>query len=97
MKLNDIELREPSDIEQKLKLINRLPDKRIYDLASILVVKHKDNFYITKMRGGYEYKVRTEEFDYYKKSDINYEQLNEFCKKITGGFIIIDITGWKLD
>lgn len=46
MKLNDITVKKPSDDYSKMALLRKLPDKRILDVATILVVKHKENYFL---------------------------------------------------
>lgn len=97
MRLNNVKLNIIDDYKQKMELLRKLPDKRISDVSSILAMRHNDDYYIVKVRGGYEDRITTEEFDCYNKSEIRYENVNEFCSKIVGKYVLIDITGYKLN
>ena len=100
MRLNNINLIEDISIENKLELMRKLPDKRISDVSSILVIKHNEDHYVVKVRGGYEEKLRTEEFECYMKSEVpyeTYEKMAQFCNKIIGKYVIFDITGYRLN
>ncbi|HHT98173.1 MAG TPA: hypothetical protein GXZ90_09815 [Clostridiales bacterium] len=97
MRLNNIKLTTVYDYKQKIELLRKLPSHRISYVSSILIIKHDEDYYIVKVRGGYEDRIMTEEFDCYSKSEISYENVNEFCDKIVGKYVLIDITGWKLD
>ncbi len=45
MKLNNVNLVENISVENKLELMRKLPDKRISDVSSILVIKHKEDYF----------------------------------------------------
>lgn len=100
MKLNDVNLIENISIENKLELMRKVPDKRISDVSTILVIKHNENYYVLKVRPGHEDKLKTEEFEYHKKSEVHYEtfeKMSQFCNKIVGKCVLFDITGYKLN
>jgi len=97
MKLDNVELRVSANDQQKMKLLRYLPDKKIYDVTNILVMKHKDNYYVLKIRPCYEKDITTKEFVTIRKSDVNYEDIPDLIKRICASYIIFDITGFKLE
>jgi len=81
------------DEETRMKIFHILPDVRIVYNASILIVKHGDDYYKYKVRPSYERYIKIGMFEVYRKSEIQYSDLHDLLMHIIGKYIIFDITG----
>lgn len=83
-------------VEKRIGLLNKLPDKRISDISSVLLVNYVDGLCAVKIRPGYEDRIQTEEFIVisalnYKGLDDWKERVQKTCELIEpGAFVIYD-------
>ena len=80
----------------RMKIMRMLPDILVVYNASILIVKHGDDYYKYKVRPSYEQYIKTGMFEVYHKDEIQYSDLHDFLLHIYGKNIVFDITGYYL-
>jgi len=92
MRLNLEEIQNYINHPNLYDVLSILPSRRIRDIASILVIKHKADFYLVKCRPGYENCLNTEDFILITKGHDEKYNLESLC----GKFIVYDATGYRM-
>lgn len=100
VRLYTTKLRKPIDYDNRTKLLRLLPNYKMYDSATILIIKHNDDLYLMKVRPGYEWKLKSNEFRVIYKPNpeaisSDYDRL--LVAECIDKCIIFDATGYRVN